>query len=64
MIQNPEVQKKAQEELDRVVGNHRLVDYDDQESLPYFAAMMKEVLRWRPVTPLGKRTVFASFRLH
>ena len=46
MLQNPEVQKKAQAELDRVVGNHRLVDYDDQASLPYFAAMMKEVLRY------------------
>ncbi|KIP04386.1 hypothetical protein PHLGIDRAFT_25626 [Phlebiopsis gigantea 11061_1 CR5-6] len=53
MLQNPEVQKKAQAELDRVVGNHRLVDYEDQASLPYFSAMMKEVLRWRPVTPLA-----------
>ena len=49
----PEVQKKAQAELDRVVGNQRLPDYDDQANLPYFAALMKEVLRWRPVTPLG-----------
>lgn len=45
MVQFPEIQKKAQAELDRVVGNHRLPDYDDQDSLPYFAAMMKEVLR-------------------
>ncbi|GJE96580.1 cytochrome P450 [Phanerochaete sordida] len=53
MVQNPEVQQKAQAELDRVVGNQRLPDYDDQANLPYFAALMKEVLRWRPVTPLA-----------
>jgi cytochrome P450 len=45
MVKNPEVFKKAQEEIDRVIGNDRLVDYDDQVSLPYFAAVLREVLR-------------------
>jgi hypothetical protein len=46
MVKHPEVFKKAQEEIDRVIGNDRLVDYDDNESLPYFSAVLKEVLRW------------------
>ena len=53
MLQFPEVQRTAQAELDRVIGNHRLPEYDDYQSLPYFMALMKELLRWRPVTPLG-----------
>jgi cytochrome P450 len=49
----PEVQSKAQAEIDRVVGNSRLPDYSDQDELPYVDAVLKEVLRWHPVTPLG-----------
>ena len=45
MVNNPEVFKKAQEEIDRVIGNGRLVDYDDKASLPYFSAVLREVLR-------------------
>ena len=45
MVKNPEVFKKAQEEIDRVIGNDRLIDYDDKDSLPYFAAVLREVLR-------------------
>ena len=45
MIKHPQVFKKAQEEIDRVVGNDRLIDYDDKHLLPYFAAVLKEVLR-------------------
>jgi cytochrome P450 len=48
MVKNPEVFKKAQEEIDRVIGNGRLVDYDDRDSLPYFAAVLREVLRCVP----------------
>lgn len=35
MAMFPEVQKKAQEELDRVIGPGRLPDYGDINSLPY-----------------------------
>jgi cytochrome P450 len=49
----PEVQRKAQAEIDRVIGNSRLPDYSDQDELPYVDAVLKEVLRWHPVTPLG-----------
>jgi cytochrome P450 len=49
----PDVQKRAQQEIDSVVGRNRLPTYDDWESLPYVEAVMREVLRWRPVLPLG-----------
>lgn len=49
----PEVQKKAQKELDAVVGTERLPDFSDRPSLPYVNAIIKELLRWHPVTPLG-----------
>ncbi|KAH9983875.1 cytochrome P450 [Russula vinacea] len=43
----------AQAEVDSVVGNSRLPDYSDQDALPYVQAVLKEVLRWHPVTPLS-----------
>ena len=49
----PEVQKKAQEELDRVVGPDRLPEFNDYEHLIYIQATMLESIRWIPVTPLG-----------
>ena len=53
MILYPEVQRKAQTEIDQVVGNSRLPDFSDQDVLPYVQAVLKEVLRWHPVAPLG-----------
>jgi cytochrome P450 len=49
----PDVQKKAQEELDRVIGTSRLPNSTDRERLPYIMAVMKETHRWHPVTPMG-----------
>ena len=49
----PEVQRKAQEELDRVVERGRLPDFSDRDELPYMTALCKEVLRWFPIAPLG-----------
>lgn len=48
MVNNPQVFKRAQEEIDRVIGNDRLIDYDDRDSLPYFAAILREVFRCVP----------------
>lgn len=53
MANYPEVQKKAQKEIDAVVGTHRLPNFEDRKSLPYVEAVMKETFRWRVVTPLG-----------
>ena len=53
MVCYPEVQKKAQAELASVVGRDRLPDFDVRAQLPYINAIIKETMRWQPVTPLG-----------
>jgi cytochrome P450 len=55
MCHFPEVQKKAQAELDAVVGTDRSPDWDDIDAdrLPYITAIVKETLRWRTVTILA-----------
>jgi len=53
MVLHPEVQKKAQEELDRVIGGDRLPTLDDRDSLPYLESVVKEIYRWSKPVPLG-----------
>ena len=60
MITHPEVQRKAREEIDRVIGNDRLPLFADQVDLPYVEAIVKEVIRWNPVTPLGGSPIHRS----
>jgi len=55
MALHPEVVKKAQAEIDAVVGNDRLPAFNDREHLPYINALSKEVLRWNSVAPTGER---------
>ncbi|KAG1753726.1 cytochrome P450 [Suillus paluster] len=47
----PDAQKKAQAEIDAVVGPDRLPAFADRDSLPYTEALVKEVLRWNAVVP-------------
>lgn len=49
----PEVQRKAQAELDQVVGPQRLPEFADIQNMPYIRAVIMESLRWMPVTPFG-----------
>ncbi|KAF7374570.1 O-methylsterigmatocystin oxidoreductase [Mycena sanguinolenta] len=49
----PDVQKKAQTEIDTVIGTDRLPDFEDRPSLPFVEALYREVMRWKPVTTLG-----------
>jgi cytochrome P450 len=49
----PDVQRKAQEEIDRVVGTSRLPTAGDRENLPYINAVVEEAQRWHPIAPLG-----------
>nr|WJQ78194.1 cytochrome P450 monooxygenase [Panus rudis] len=49
----PDLGKKAQEELDRVVGSSRTPQFSDFYDLPHVFAVTKETLRWIPVTPLA-----------
>ncbi|KAG1757498.1 cytochrome P450 [Suillus lakei] len=53
MVLHPEVQAKAQAEIDRVIGKDRLPNFDDRPALPYLEAVVRETLRWYPVIPLG-----------
>ncbi|KAF8077583.1 cytochrome P450 [Lyophyllum atratum] len=53
MALHPEVAKKAQVEIDNVVGNDRLPTFEDRPRLPYVDALVKEVLRWHAVGPTG-----------
>lgn len=53
MLLFPDVQKKAQEELDRVIGSERLPTMDDEPNLQYIRGCIKETLRWMPTTILG-----------
>ncbi|KAK7041605.1 hypothetical protein VNI00_009195 [Paramarasmius palmivorus] len=43
MVAYPDVQLKAQEELDRVIGRARVPMLNDMEHLPYLRAVVKEV---------------------
>ncbi|KAH9482477.1 Cytochrome P450 monooxygenase 208 [Psilocybe cubensis] len=47
----PEAMKKAQSEIDTVVGNERLPNFEDRPNLPYNNALFLEVLRWHTVVP-------------
>ena len=49
----PEAQKKAQAEIDAVVGPDRLPNFEDRPSLPYINAVVKESMRWHVPAPLG-----------
>ena len=53
MALHPEVQVKAQAELDRVLGLQRVPSLADRQNLPYIEAIFKETIRLFPGAPLG-----------
>ncbi|KAJ7250828.1 cytochrome P450, partial [Mycena haematopus] len=53
MATHLDVQKKAQTEIDTVVGTYRLPKFEDRPSLPFVEALYRELMRWKPVGPLG-----------
>ncbi|CAG0894273.1 unnamed protein product [Cyprideis torosa] len=52
LIENPDIQAKAQEEIDRVLGDKQ-PHLDDKPNLPYLEAVIREVNRMCNVLPLG-----------
>lgn len=71
MTKWPEIQKRAQKEIDAVIGDDRTPVWLDYENLPYVAATVKEAVRWRPVVPVvfphvlseGKSSYFKAHSL-
>ena len=53
MVLHPEWMKRVQEEVDKVARDDRLPDFVDMPNLPTVRAVVKETLRWRPVTAGG-----------
>ncbi|KAG6028981.1 hypothetical protein E4U19_001206 [Claviceps sp. Clav32 group G5] len=53
LILYPEVQRRAQQEIDEVVSSDRLPECQDRGHLPYVNALIKEMYRWMPVMPVG-----------
>jgi len=51
MVMHPNAVRKAHEEIDAVVGKDRLPEFSDKQSLPYICAIVKELVRWHPVSP-------------
>lgn len=53
MVLHPDVQRKAQEALDDVIGSDRLPNFRDRGRLPFIDYIVQETLRWGPVSPIG-----------
>ncbi|KAJ1310605.1 hypothetical protein OPQ81_009136 [Rhizoctonia solani] len=53
MMLHPEIQQKAQAELDNLIGYSRLPLMEDRHQLPYVNRLIQELLRWCPVLPTG-----------
>ena len=49
----PDIQRRAQEEIENFIGKDALPKADDRQSLPYVEAVMLESLRWQLVFPLA-----------
>ena len=53
MALHPEKLRKAQAELDDVLGTERMPKISDKVNLPYVNAVIKETMRWHPALPLS-----------
>ncbi|KAF7311496.1 Cytochrome P450 [Mycena kentingensis (nom. inval.)] len=56
MVLHPEIQQRAQEELDLIVGKEHLPTFGDRPHLPYTNAICKEVYTIPPLDPTPKLT--------
>ena len=51
---HPDIQTKAQQQLDAVTRRERLPTFEDRPRLPFVDAICQEVMRWKPIAPLGE----------
>ena len=61
MLLYPEIQRLAQEEVDKVIGRDRLPSLQDRADLPYVEAVYLECLRWYPVAPASTNHTTLQF---
>ncbi|KAF9040170.1 cytochrome P450 1 [Rhodocollybia butyracea] len=52
MTQHPDIQSKAQAEIDHVIGRDRLPTFEDRQSLPYVESIYREIMRMHPPIPV------------
>ncbi|KAF8825423.1 hypothetical protein HHX47_DHR7000090 [Lentinula edodes] len=64
MAMFPEVQRKAQNELESVIGKDRLPSFEDRDRLTYVEAVCKEVMRYHAVVPNGLPHCTAADDIH
>jgi cytochrome P450 len=57
MVLNPEVQRKAQEEIDAVVSANQFPTFADRPKLQYVERILQETFRWNLAVPLSTRTI-------
>ncbi len=61
LVHYPDVQKRIQEEIERVVGDERLPGLEDRAEMPYSHAAMLETFRYFSTVPLpGPRCTTAD----
>ena len=53
MLHNPDAQRRAQQQVDAVVGRQRMPTTVDRDKLPYVHALVMELFRWLPDDPIG-----------
>jgi hypothetical protein len=61
MVAYPEAQKKAQEEIDHVVGDDRMPTLDDLEQMPYMRGLILEVGWLRRLVNIVNDYITASY---
>ncbi|XP_070616594.1 cytochrome P450 2J1-like [Erythrolamprus reginae] len=53
LVAFPEIQEKCWKEIDTVLGNKTILEYEDRKKLPYTNAVIHEIQRVSNVTPFG-----------
>lgn len=53
--------RKVKQDIDAIVKHGHLPDFEDEPSLPFITAIVKETMRWRDVAPIGARVSCLQF---